>query len=151
MSATVDNSVRIGPMELKFFGSGLPGDCLVAFEITLQPGMGGPEPHYHREVDEFVYGLEGTFTYSVDGQVTAVKPGVGAFSPRGSVHRFSNDDPSAIARALIVLGPGSIGKPFFSEVADVVRGGGPPDFAKVREIMLQHGLVPVPEPSPATS
>lgn len=141
MSVTVDNVLRIGQIELRFFGSGMGEERMVSFELTVPPGAPVPEAHYHREVDEFVYALEGTLTYSVDGRRMELQPGDGAFSPRGSVHQFSNPSDTN-ARALIVLSPGSINKVFFSEVADVVNAGGPPDREKIREIMLRHGLVP---------
>jgi hypothetical protein len=43
---------------------------------------------------------------------------------------------------LSVLTPGSIGTAYFEEMADVVNAGGPPDLAKVKDVMLRHGLVP---------
>jgi hypothetical protein len=44
---------------------------------------------------------------------------------------------------LSTLTPGSIGKTYFEEMAAVVNAGGPPDMARVKEVMQRHGLVPV--------
>jgi hypothetical protein len=46
------------------------------------------------------------------------------------------------ARALIVLNPGSIGRAYFEEIAEVASGPGKPDPARLKEIMLRYGLVP---------
>jgi hypothetical protein len=46
------------------------------------------------------------------------------------------------ARALVVLTPGSIGRCYFEEVAKVVDVPGPPDAARMAEVMRRHGLVP---------
>jgi hypothetical protein len=43
---------------------------------------------------------------------------------------------------LSVLTSGSIGRGYFEEVAQEVNVAGKPDLAKVKEIMLRHGLVP---------
>ena len=62
------------------------------------------------------------------------------FTPRGSVHHFSNPH-GAPARALIVLTP-DIGAQYFRDVAAIVNAGGPPDRAKLLGVMSQYGLVP---------
>ena len=63
------------------------------------------------------------------------------FVRRGSVHTHENLH-GETARSLIVMTPGSIGRRYFEEVAREVNVPGKPDLAKVKEIMLQHGLVP---------
>ena len=74
------------------------------FELTVAPGARVPPAHSHSNNEEIVYVLEGTLRYSVDGEMRDLKPGERMYSPRNSVHAFSNphDRP---ARALIVLTP----------------------------------------------
>jgi len=60
-------------------------------------------------------------------------------TPRGSVHAFSNPG-SRTARALIMLTP-DIGEQHFRDVAAVVAAGGPPEGAKLLEVMGRYGLV----------
>lgn len=62
------------------------------------------------------------------------------FVPRGVVHRFDNRS-GAMATSLAVLTPGVPGREYVREVAALVAAG-PPDAAKMGEIMLRHGLVP---------
>jgi hypothetical protein len=62
--------------------------------------------------------------------------------PRGALHHFQNAH-TGDAVVVSTLTPGSIGKAYFEEIAAVVNAGGPPDMAKVKEVMQRHGLVPV--------
>jgi quercetin dioxygenase-like cupin family protein len=134
--------IRIGQMELKFLVDEAQSEGkAVMFEFLVPEKARVPAPHYHREVDEIVYGLDGTLTTTKDGTVHEVGRGDSVFLPRGCVHHHQNLH-SGAARALIVMSPGTIGKRYFEEVAAVVNAGGPPDLAKIKEIMLRHGLVP---------
>jgi hypothetical protein len=49
-------------------------------------------------------------------------------------------------KALCVVTPAAIGPRFFREAAEVINAtpGGPPDRAKMAEIMRRHGLTPAP-------
>ena len=38
--------------------------------------------------------------------------------------------------------PGTIGRGYFEEIAEVINVPGKPDLPKAHEIMLRHGLVP---------
>jgi hypothetical protein len=68
-------------------------------------------------------------------------------TPRGSVHQFSNPG-TETARALVMLTP-DIGEQYFRDVAAVASAGGPPDRAKLIEVMMRYGLVPAPPKQPA--
>ena len=137
-----NDTVRIGALTLKFLvDERSSGGKAVMFEMTVPDGARVPAPHYHRDVDEVVYGLSGTLTMTVDGAAHEVTSGAAVFVPRGAVHQFQNRHPSE-ARVLSVLTPGSIGRAYFEELARVVNAGGPPDLTRVKEIMQRHGLVP---------
>lgn len=142
MSVAAENIVHVGQIELRFFGSGTGDEGQVSFEALVPRGARVPPAHYHVEVDEFVYALDGTFTYVVDGVSRDLTRGESAFAPHGSVHRFANygEEP---ARALVVLSPGKITKHFFAEFAAIINAGGPPDPEKMSAVMARHGLVTV--------
>jgi quercetin dioxygenase-like cupin family protein len=143
MEAGSRNIVRIGELELRFLVDETQGaGDLVMFEFTIPSGARVPTPHFHREVDEALYGLEGRFTVTSDGQSRELGVGEAIFIPRGSVHHHENRHPGT-ARALVVLTPGSIGRRYFEEMAEVINVAGKPDLARAKEIMLRHGLVPV--------
>jgi hypothetical protein len=65
------------------------------------------------------------------------------------VHGFSNPH-AKVARALVINTP-DIGAGYFRDVAALARAGGPPDRARLLEIMRRYGLVPAagPKTSPA--
>ncbi len=134
--------LRIGALQLKFLIDDKASDGKATmFEMIVPEQARVPAPHHHRDVDEVVYGLGGTLTMTVDGVAQEIKAGDSIFVARGAVHQFQNLHPGE-ARVLSMLTPGSIGKAYFEELADVVNAGGPPNLAKVKDIMLRHGLVP---------
>ncbi|WP_424134937.1 cupin domain-containing protein [Roseomonas chloroacetimidivorans] len=142
MEVSSGNVVRIGALELRFLVDETQGSGdLVMFEFAVPSKARVPAPHYHREVDEAVYGLAGTLTMTVNGRKQEVRPGDVAFIPRGSVHHHENLH-EGTARVLIVLTPGSIGRRYFEELAEAVNVPGKPDLTIVQEVMLRHGLIP---------
>ncbi len=138
MEATKNDIVRIGQLELRFM-IGEPGATV--FEFTVPPNARVPAPHFHQDADEILYGLEGVLTVTVDGRKTELAAGGAVFIPRGSVHHHENPH-EAKARTLVAITPGTIGRPYFEEIAEVINVPGRPDLAKAQEIMLRHGLVP---------
>lgn len=112
------------------------------FEFTVPVGAKVPIPHYHEHYDETIYGLEGTLTFTVDGEAVDIQPGETCFIPRGAVHGFDNLK-QVDAKALAVITPALLSSIFFKEVAEIVNAGGPPDLQKLRLVMTKHGLVPV--------
>lgn len=142
MEAQRSETVRIGALELRFLvDETTASGSVVMFEFTVPPNARVPAPHFHKEVDEVVYALVGTTTTTLDGTKHELRAGQSLFVPRGSVHSHENLH-DEVARALIVMTPGSIGRRYFEQVAREVNVPGKPDLAKVKEIMLAHGLVP---------
>ncbi len=135
-------TIQIGDLDLRFLVDETQGSGdLVMFEFTVPSQARVPAPHFHRDVDEAVYGLEGTLTMTLDGERRELRSGEVIFIPRGSVHHHENLH-GQTARALVVLTPGSIGRRYFEEIAAAVNVPGKPDLAQVKEIMLRHGLIP---------
>lgn len=141
MSATAATSetINIGKLGIRYLIDGTATGGMGVFELTVPPGARVPPPHSHADNEECAYCLEGKLTYSVDGEVCELTPGEYMFTPRGSVHQFNNLSDET-ARALIVMTP-DIGPQYFRDIATVVNAGGPPDPAKMAEIMTRYGLV----------
>jgi quercetin dioxygenase-like cupin family protein len=134
--------VRIGALELSFLMDETQGSGdLVIFEFSVPPNARVPEPHYHREVDEFIYGLEGVMTTTRHDETHTIRPGDSLMIRRGQTHHHMNLSDQA-ARVLIVLHPGSIGRRYFEEIAEHVNVPGKPDLAQIRATMERHGLIP---------
>lgn len=138
-------TIRIGPLAVRFLISGEDSNgSVAAFELSV-PGnqrLAGPA-HSHDHYEETIYGIDGVLTWTVDGKQIDVEPGQAICIPRGAVHRFDNNGDRAV-KALCVISPAAIGPEFFRESAEVINcaAGGPPDPAKLVEIMRRYGLTP---------
>jgi len=140
-----DEVIRLGPLTVRFLISGEnSGGSIAAFEVMVPAGqrLAGPA-HSHDHYEETIYGIEGVLTWTVDGKPLAVGPGQALCIARGAVHRFDNDAVQD-AKALCIVTPAAIGPQYFRDVAEFVKAsaGGPPDRAKLVEIMRRHGLTP---------
>lgn len=145
-----EETIRIRAQEIRFLVTGADSNGSVAiFEITVPAGdkLAAP-PHSHDAFEETIYGLEGILTWTVDGCTVEVGPGQTVSIPRGAVHRFANQG-GLDAKAVCVLTPAAIGPEYFRDAAAVINAaaGGPPDRARMVEIMRRHGLTPAPPPS----
>lgn len=142
--------VNIGQLEIRYLVDGSEQGGLGLFEMTVPSGAHVPPPHSHSDNEECVYVLAGALRYSVGEETRDLKPGEWMSTPRGAVHHFSNPG-SETARALVMMTP-DIGEQYFRDVATVVGAGGPPDRARLLEVMMRYGLVPVaPKPTPASA
>jgi len=136
-------SISFGSLEINFlFDGDDTNGSLVQFELVVPPGVKVPAPHFHVEVDETLYILEGTLTQLIGTETLELQPGDHCFIKRGTIHGFNNLH-EATARALCTLSPASIGPAYFREIAEVINAGSPPDMQKVLSIMKKHGLEPV--------
>jgi quercetin dioxygenase-like cupin family protein len=129
--------VKIGALELRFV---VNESGATVFEFTVPPRARVPAPHFHRDADEFLYGLEGVLTVTLDGAKKELRVGEAVFIPRGSVHHHENQH-EGTARALVAITPGTISRRYFEEMAEVINVPGKPDLAKANDIMLRHGLI----------
>ncbi|HEX5130207.1 MAG TPA: cupin domain-containing protein [Usitatibacter sp.] len=127
-------------MTIRYLVDGAQHGGLGVFEMIVPPQARVPPPHSHAGNEECVYVLEGSLRYTVDGQARDLRPGDWMSTPRGSVHAFSNpgSDP---ARALVIMTP-DMGPQYFHDVAAVVNAGGPPDRARLGQVMVSYGLRP---------
>ena len=140
-------TIKVGQLEVRYLVDGARSGGLGLFEMTVPAGAHVPPPHSHTDNEECVYVLEGVLRYSVDDQTRDLNPGEWMSTPRGAVHQFSNPG-SATARALVMMTP-DVGAQYFLDVAAVVGAGGPPDRAKLMQVMTRYGLVPAaPKPAP---
>jgi quercetin dioxygenase-like cupin family protein len=140
-----DETIRLGPLAVRFLITGENSNgSVAAFEVGVPAAQRLAAPaHSHDHYEETIYGIDGVLTWTVDGKQFDVAPGQALCIPRGAVHRFDNNG-SQDAKVLCVVSPAAIGPHYFRESADVINAanGGPPDRAKMAEIMRRHGLTP---------
>ena len=145
-----DETIATKGLAVRFLLAGdNSNDSIAAFELLVAASQRLPAPaHSHDHYEETVYGIDGVLTWTVDGKQIDVGPGQALCIPRGAVHRFDNNA-SRDAKALCVVTPAAIGPEYFREVFAVANAaaGGPPDRAKMAEIMRRHGLTPAAPPT----
>jgi len=148
--------VRVNPAEETISHGGLAvhflltGDqsngSIAAFELTVAGSQRLPAPaHSHDHYEETMYGIEGMLTLTVDGHRHDIGPGQALCIPRGAVHRFDNDT-AENAKVLCVVTPAAIGPDYFREAFAIFSAGGPPDRARLMDLMRRFGLTPAPPP-----
>ena len=142
-------TIASGALTLRFLLTSKESNgSVAAFELVVAGLQKLPAPaHSHDHYEETIYGLEGVLTWTVNGVTIDLCPGQALCIPRGAVHRFDNNG-KADAKVLCVITPAAIGPEYFREVfaATSPAAGGPPDRAKVLEIMRRHGLTPALPP-----
>ena len=142
-------TIRLGPLGVRFLITAENSSgSIAAFELMVPGAQRLAAPaHSHDHYEETIYGIDGTLTWTVDGQQIEVGPGQALCIPRGAVHRFDNPG-NQEAKALCVITPAAIGPQYFRESAEVINAaaGGPPDRARMAEIMRRHGLTPAAPP-----
>jgi quercetin dioxygenase-like cupin family protein len=145
-----DETIRLGPLTVRFLITGdNSSGSIAAFELIVPGAQRLTAPaHSHDHYEETIYGIEGVLTWTVDGKQIDVGPGQALCISRGAIHRFDNTR-SQDVKALCVITPAAIDPQYFRETAAVINAtpDGPPDGAKMAEIMRRHGLTPAPPQS----
>jgi quercetin dioxygenase-like cupin family protein len=148
-----EETIRVGPVGVRFLLTGADsGGGVAMFEFSVGSGEKLPAPpHSHDAYEETIYGIEGVFTWTVDGKVIDVGPGEAMCIKRGQVHGFANNG-VVEARALAVITPGLLGPEYFRDVAAVLNSDLDMAAKRVRlgETLRRHGLTPAAPPVPAS-
>ena len=140
----MSETIAIGGLELRFLQTkeGTAGS-LDAFEMTVQPNARMPVAHYHESWDETIFGLMAPRPGASTARTSCSSPDSSSSSSAGSSTPSATITQEA-ASCLCILTPGVLGPGYFREIAALLAGGAP-DPAKMKEIMLRHGLVPAPQ------
>src|SRR5262245_44697616 len=146
MSAASMEMIQVGALRVRFLvESAESNGSASVFECFVPANSKMPAPHSHDAFEETIYGLEGTTTWTADGRTLEIRPGDAFCVPRGAVHGFENHG-TEDARFLAISTPGVMTPNYFREIHDVLAStpGGPPDVARLAEVMRRHGLTPAP-------
>jgi quercetin dioxygenase-like cupin family protein len=149
MTSASTETIQVGALAVRFMvesadsnGSASVFECFVPADSRM------PAPHSHDAFEETIYGLGGVTTWTVDGRTVDIATGDALCIPRGAVHGFDNRG-AEDAKFLAISTPGVMTPDYFREIHDVLAStpGGPPDQAKIAEVMRRHGLTPAPPAS----
>jgi quercetin dioxygenase-like cupin family protein len=149
MSSASMETIQVGALSVRFLVEATDSNGSVSvFECFVPAESAMPVPHSHDAFEETIYGLGGVTTWKIDDRTLDIRPGEALCIPRGAVHGFDNHG-SEDAKFLAVASPGLMTPVYFREIRDVLASnpGGPPDRAKIAEVMRRHGLTPAPPAS----
>jgi quercetin dioxygenase-like cupin family protein len=145
MYETMDKeTISVGPFSVRFLVEGADSNGSASvFECYVPASSVMAAPHSHDGFEETIYGLEGTTTWTIDGETVDVRPGEAVCVQRGQIHGFQNQG-EVDAVFLAIATPGVFGPAYFREIGEVLAAGagGPPDLAAIGEVMRRHGLTP---------
>jgi quercetin dioxygenase-like cupin family protein len=152
MPSASKTTIQLGPLRIDFLveaddsnGSVTVFECFVPVDARV------PVAHSHDGFEETAYVLEGTCTWTIDGETGESGPGESVCIRRGQVHGFENRG-SEDVRFLAIATPGVFGPAYFQDVTGVLAAaaGGPPDPAAIGAVMRRHGLTPAQPTAAAT-
>jgi quercetin dioxygenase-like cupin family protein len=149
MTQGTAETITVGALGVRFLVEGADsGGSVSVFECYVPANSKMPAPHSHDAFEETIYGLEGSTTWTVDGETIEVGAGEALCVSRGAIHGFANAG-STDATFLAIASPGVFGPAYFREIGEVLAAstGGPPDLSALMQVMRRHGLTPAP---PAT-
>lgn len=138
-------TIRLGGMSVTFLTTRHEtADALDLLEITIPPGDSVVVPHTHRNYDEWVLGMNGITTWTLNGEILLLHPGETIFIPRGTPHFFANVH-EEMGRLVCLQTPGVMGPEYYREIArhyhceDVNPAG-------IRDVMCRYGVDPLIRP-----
>lgn len=80
-----------GNMDIRVWvHSKMTGGVYSCVECAVAPKVMGPPPHFHKELDELMYVLEGTANVMVENEIVEIEAGGWHFRPRNLKHTFWN-------------------------------------------------------------
>ena len=146
MQATDNDTLTVGALGVRFLVEAAHSNGTASvFECYVPADSRMPAPHSHDGFEETIYGVEGTTTWTIDGNTIDVAPGEAVCVRRGQIHGFQNHG-DVDATFLAIATPAVFGPGYFREIGEVLAAstGGPPDLAALGEVMRRHGLTPAP-------
>lgn len=152
MPSAPKTTIQLGPLRVDFLvEAGDSNGSVTMFECFVPVGARVPVAHSHDGFEETAYVLEGTCTWTIDGETGESGPGESVCIRRGQVHGFENRGQEDV-RFLAIATPGVFGPAYFQDVADILAAAAdsPPDPAAIGAAMRRHGLTPA-QPSAVAS
>jgi mannose-6-phosphate isomerase-like protein (cupin superfamily) len=107
-------------------------------EHRIPPRTLAAPTHTHELEDEYSYVLEGRMSAQIGDEVVEAGPGELVAKPRGIPHAFWNETDEEVV-LLELISPGEFAN-YFTDLAPLLGGEGPPDFEAMAEIQQRYKL-----------
>jgi quercetin dioxygenase-like cupin family protein len=91
------------------------------YRWDFDPGVSGPDAHFHKTITESFYILSGTVRLYDGTQWTDATAGDFLFVPQGGIHGFRNESGQP-ASMLLLFTPGAIREDYFETLVEVGKG-----------------------------
>jgi len=135
-------TIHVGGMSVTFLMTRHETDnALDMFELTIPSATSVVVPHTHRNYDEWVLGMNGVTTWTLNGEITLLHPGESLSIPRGTAHFFANLH-NEVGRFMCLQTPGVMGPEYYREIAVHYRLS-EPDIAAISDVMNRYGVDPL--------
>lgn len=135
---------RVSPLGCDFVFKAVTGETGGAFsliECAFLPFQKGAPLHFHKVMTEAFYILEGSLTFTVDGETTEATPGTFLLVQPGMLHGFDNTSAES-ARFLILATPAGH-ENYFVDMNALIEAEGqwpPRDFQKLIATAERHDI-----------
>ncbi len=113
------------------------------FELTMQPGSGGPRPHIHKQMTEIFYVVEGEVELTLDEEKVTAQPGAVMVVPQSIPHAFANPGQTQ-SKLLIMFCPAKSREKYFEGLAELTKDGRQASEQELLELMHQFDQYLVP-------
>lgn len=117
------------------------GNDFGLFEYRLNPGDGGPGPHYHTGFSETFYVIDGELAVLNGHEWTAAGSGDLIYVPRHGVHGFRAASTEIGARFLILFTPGIPREHYFDGLLALRADGHTPSTEEIDAFAAEHDQV----------
>jgi quercetin dioxygenase-like cupin family protein len=136
-------TILVGEMSVTFLKTRHEtGGVFDLFELTIPPFARQTLPHFHREYDETIFGVDGTMTWVLRDEPTVVQRGSTVYIPRNTPHFYVNRT-HCPARILCLQTPGVLGPEYYVEMAALLGSEENPDVARITSVMGRYGIIPI--------
>lgn len=134
--------IPVGGMTVTFHATRHETDgALDIFELTIPTGASVVIPHTHHNYDEWILGIDGITTWTLNGEIVLLHPKESLFIERGTPHFFANVH-EEMGRVICLQTPGVMGPEYYREIARHYSSESP-DVAAIGEVMNRYGVEPL--------
>lgn len=132
--------VSLQGTQVNFLATAAQSKRCSVFEFIVVSGF-DTGVHYHTQIEEFFYVIEGQLTFRVGERVVDCGQGASVFVPIGAPHSFANRGTSPARMLVLVLPSGH--EHYFEELAALLATGTPPEPAAIAALRLKYDTVQV--------
>ena len=104
-----------------------------AFELTLEPGSGGPNLHIHKQMVEIFYVIEGEVELTLNQQTMTAAPETFMIVPENTPHTFANPGTER-SKLMIMFCPDNSREKYFEGLSELMKDGRKPTQEELKAL-----------------